>query len=51
MGTGTTGIGVEKYGNGCVCIGSEISPAQVEYSNKRLNEYKEKHKCELKFEE
>lgn len=43
MGTGTTGIGVEKYGNNCICIGSEISPAQVEYSNKRLKEYREKN--------
>ena len=37
MGTGTTGIGVEKYGNGCICIGSEISEKQVEYSKERLN--------------
>lgn len=43
MGTGTTGIGVERYGNGCVCIGSEISPAQVEYSYNRLNEYRTKN--------
>lgn len=41
MGTGTTGIAVERYGNGCVCIGSEISKAQVDYSVKRLEEYRE----------
>lgn len=39
MGTGTTGIGVEKYGNGCICIGSEISEKQVEYSKERLNKF------------
>lgn len=41
MGTGTTGIGVEKYGNGCICIGSEISEKQVEYSKERLNKFLE----------
>lgn len=41
MGTGTTGIGVEKYGHNCVCIGSEISEAQVEFSRNRLKEYRE----------
>ena len=51
MGTGTTGIGVEKYGNGCICIGSEISPAQVEYSNNRLKEYREKNGQALSFED
>jgi hypothetical protein len=39
MGTGTTGIGVEKYGNGCICIGSEISEKQVEYSKERYNNF------------
>ena len=39
MGTGTTGIGVAKYGNNCSCIGSEISPNQVEYAKNRLKEY------------
>ena len=39
MGTGTTGIGVEKYGNGCICIGSEISEKQVEYSKERYNDF------------
>lgn len=37
MGTGTTGIGVAKYGNNCSCIGSEISPNQVAYANNRLS--------------
>lgn len=50
MGTGTTGIGVEKYGNGCVCIGSEISKAQVEYSNKRLEEYRSKNPAMFDFD-
>lgn len=44
MGTGTTGIGVEKYGNGCICIGSEISEKQVEYSKERLNKFLEENK-------
>ena len=39
MGTGTTGIGVEKYGNECICIGSEISEKQVEYSKERYNNF------------
>ena len=47
MGTGTTGIGVERYGNDCVCLGSEISKAQVEYSYNRLNEYREKNDSPL----
>lgn len=51
MGTGTTGIGVEKYGNGCICIGSEISPAQVEYSYKRLKEYRAKNENKIEFSE
>lgn len=49
MGTGTTGIGVEMYGNGCICIGSEISSAQVEYSNNRLKEYRENNANKLEF--
>ena len=37
MGTGTTAIACEKYGNeNMMCIGSELSEAQVEYSKKRL---------------
>lgn len=36
MGTGTTAIGVKKFENGCVYIGSEISKKQVEYSQKRI---------------
>lgn len=38
MGTGTTGIGVFKYGNECSCIGSEISPNQVAHAKNRLKE-------------
>ena len=37
MGTGTTAIACEKYGNeNMMCIGSELSEAQVEYSKNRL---------------
>ena len=49
MGSGTTAIGVEKYGKKCSCIGSEISFEQVEYSKKRLNEYVEKHRSLFDF--
>ena len=39
MGTGTTAIACEKYGNeNMMCIGSELSEAQVEYSKNRLKE-------------
>lgn len=41
MGTGTTAIACEKYGDAnMVCIGSEISTKQVEYSKNRLKEYR-----------
>jgi len=43
MGTGTTGIGVAKYGNNCSCIGSEISPNQVKFAKDRLKEYENKN--------
>ena len=37
MGTGTTAVACEKYGNkDMMCIGSELSEAQVEYSKNRL---------------
>lgn len=37
MGTGTTAIACEKWGNNeTVCIGSELSAAQVQYSKERL---------------
>lgn len=37
MGTGTTAIACEKWGNNeTVCIGSELSEAQVQYSKERL---------------
>lgn len=45
MGTGTTGIACEKWGNDkTVCIGSELSQAQVQYSVDRLNKYRAKEK-------
>ena len=34
---------LEKYGNGCICIGSEISEKQVEYSKERLNNFLKEH--------
>lgn len=47
MGTGTTAIACQKFNNmnnDMVCIGSEISEKQVEYSKERLNEFLEKNK-------
>lgn len=44
MGTGTTAIACEKYGNdNMMCIGSEISEQQVEYSKERLETYRKQH--------
>ena len=41
MGTGTTAIGCEIYGNkDMICIGSEISLEQVKFSKKRLENYR-----------
>jgi DNA modification methylase len=44
MGTGTTAIACEKhkYSQTMTCIGSELSQSQVEYSKKRLQEFREK---------
>ena len=42
MGTGTTAIACEKFNgmdNEMVCVGSEISEKQVEYSKERLNNF------------
>lgn len=39
MGTGSTAIGVLKSGRGISYVGSEISKEQVDYSNKRVNEF------------
>lgn len=51
MGTGTTGIACEKWGNEeTVCIGSELSEAQVQYSKERLEKYRHEHGRDL-FEE
>lgn len=36
MGTGTTAVAAHQLG--MKCYGSEISPAQVEYANKRIEE-------------
>lgn len=45
MGTGTTAIGCLKFANNeddnMVCIGSEISEAQVQYSKDRVQKFKE----------
>lgn len=41
MGTGTTAIACEKWGNeDMICIGSELSEAQVRYSKDRLNNFR-----------
>ena len=40
MGSGTTAIGVERYGRGCKWVGSEISANQVDFSKHRLFEYR-----------
>ena len=40
MGTGTTAVACKKFNNGnnnIVCIGSELSEAQVNYSKERIN--------------
>lgn len=42
MGTGTTAIACQKFNsmdNNMVCVGSEISEKQVEYSKERLNKF------------
>ena len=37
MGTGTTAVACEKYGDeNMICIGSELSEAQVNFSKERL---------------
>lgn len=45
MGTGTTAIACEKhdYSNTLVCIGSELSEGQVEFSRKRLEDIRGKN--------
>ena len=41
MGTGTTALACLKYGgDGMVCVGSELSEAQVQFSKDRIEEYK-----------
>ena len=45
MGSGTTAIACETWGsNEMVCIGSELSEQQVQFSKDRLNKYREEHK-------
>lgn len=60
MGTGTTGIACIKFNennNDMICIGSEISPKQVEYSCERAHKFLEDNnnvadiKCFIKKEE
>lgn len=42
MGTGTTAVACERYGNEeMVCIGSELSEQQVLFSKERLRKYRE----------
>lgn len=41
MGSGTTGLGCEKFGTDKMwCFGSELSEKQVEYANNRIEEYR-----------
>ena len=53
MGTGTTAIACEKYneGNGMICVGSELSEAQVKYSKERLAEYRKEKQSKLQFKD
>ena len=60
MGTGTTGIACMKFNemnNDMVCVGSEISKTQVEYSCERANKFIEENninvdlRCYIKKEE
>lgn len=45
MGSGTTAIACEKWGNNeMICIGSELSEQQVQFSKDRLEKYREEHK-------
>lgn len=46
MGTGTTAIACQKFNqnNDMICIGSELSAAQVEYSRQRYQNLKEEQK-------
>lgn len=46
FGTGTNSIGCMKYNDGdndIVCIGSELSTAQIEYAKNRIAKYKTEH--------
>lgn len=48
MGTGTTAIACEKWGNdNTVCIGCELSEAQVQYSKDRLKKYRDEQERDL----
>ena len=46
MGTGTTAKGCEKYGN-LICMDTELSKAQVEFSNDRLDKYRRRREYEM----
>lgn len=46
MGTGSTAIGCEKYSDNIICLGSELSKDQVDYSNERVKKYR--HECNSK---
>ena len=53
MGTGTTAIACEKFNpnNDMMCIGSELSEAQVQYSKERLAEYVKEKRSKLQFKD
>lgn len=54
MGSGTTAVACDSFNNGSemVCVGSELSEAQVEYSKKRLGDERWKRKqLDIPFDE
>ena len=53
MGTGTTAVACDKFNEGTdmICVGSELSEAQVEYSKKRLSDVRwERRQLEIPFD-
>lgn len=47
MGTGTTGVACKKFGENMVCIGSELSAAQIEYAKERIKELDEDNQTNI----
>ena len=40
MGTGTTGVACMKFAENMVCVGSELSAAQIEFAKERIEKLK-----------